>query len=129
MSFADDPKKLSDAAAFGQAGVGFIQTIVGLMEHQFAPYGQPEVGIDGAIEARDSRTRAMTGRVVFVQSKAHRGAFDDETQAEFTFRVDRRDLDYRWRSAGRPWSSSRAPRTTRPTSRSTSGHPSDGSDG
>ncbi len=50
MSFADDPKKLSDAAAFGQAGVGFIQTIVGLMEHQFAPYGQPEVGIDGAIE-------------------------------------------------------------------------------
>lgn len=101
MSFADDPKKLSDAAAFGQAGVGFIQTIVGLMEHQFAPYGQPEVGIDGAIELRDSRTRAMTGRVVFVQSKAHRGAFDDETEAGFTFRVDRRDLDY-WMEVSGP---------------------------
>jgi hypothetical protein len=101
MSFAEDPKKLSDAAAFGQAGVGFVQTIVGLMEHQFAAYGQPEVGIDGAIELRDPATRAMTGRVVFVQSKAHRGAFDDETEAEFAFRVLRRDLDY-WMEVSGP---------------------------
>jgi hypothetical protein len=101
VSFAEDPKKLSDAAAFGQAGVGFIQTMVGLMEHQFAPYGQPEVGIDGAIELRDPATRAMTGRVVFVQSKAHRGPFDDETEAVFAFRVERRDLDY-WMQVSGP---------------------------
>ena len=123
MSFAEDPKKLSDAAA-RTGRRGFIQTIVGLMEHQFAAYGQPEVGIDGAIELRDPSTRAMTGRVVFVQSKAHRGGFDDETAAGFTFRVERRDLDTGCRSADRSCSLSRAPRTTRATgstSRSTQG--------
>jgi hypothetical protein len=101
MSFAEDPKKLSDSAAFAQAGVGFIQLVVGLMEHQFAQYGQPEVGIDGAIELRDPVTRAMTGRVVFVQSKAHRGPFDDETDARFSYRVERRDLDY-WMAVSGP---------------------------
>ncbi len=35
MLFVEDPPKLTDASAFGQASVGFIQQTVGLMEHHF----------------------------------------------------------------------------------------------
>lgn len=101
MPHAEDPKLLSDAAALGQAGIGVITAKAGLMGHNFHPYGQPEVGIDGAMELRDPTTRAMTGRILFVQSKAHRGPFDDETDTQFSFRVDRRDLDY-WAEVSGP---------------------------
>lgn len=43
----------------------------------------------------------MTGRVPFVQSKAHRGPFDHEAATSFTYTVERRDLDY-WMDVSGP---------------------------
>jgi tetratricopeptide (TPR) repeat protein len=95
------PKKLTNEAVLGAAGVGLIQLVVAKMGHNFYPYGQPEVGIDGAIELREPETNAMTGRLVFVQSKAHEGAFDDETDTGFTYTARQRDLDY-WMDVSGP---------------------------
>lgn len=88
------PKKYSDAALEGGAGMGVIKTIVSLMRHNIYEAGGVEVGIDGSIELVDANSKAATGRILFFQSKAHDGAFDDETDQGFTYKVRQSDLDY-----------------------------------
>jgi hypothetical protein len=95
------PKKYSDAALEGGAGIGVIKTIVSLMRHNIYEAGGVEVGIDGSIELVDPKSKAATAKILFFQSKAHDGAFDDETDQEFTYKVRQSDLDY-WMELNNP---------------------------
>lgn len=88
-----DPKQLPPEHSRSALAMVGIESFVRQMEHEFHPFGPPETGIDGSIELSDPATRSMTGKVIFVQSRSHKGEFKDETDDGFSFPLDRRDLD------------------------------------
>jgi Domain of unknown function (DUF4365) len=59
--------------------------------------GKFDAGIDGYIELRDAKTRAMLGAHLAAQVKAY-AKFTAETAASFAFLCDQEDIDYWMRS-------------------------------
>lgn len=95
-------KTLTASAQIGDAGIALIHTIVNAMGHGWQPgNGATDVGIDGAIELRDSATGEMSGRHIYVQSKAADRPFPGENDSGFHYLCAERDLAY-WRSHPEP---------------------------
>jgi hypothetical protein len=88
-------KVFTDSARIGEAGMALIRTIVLDMGHVWSEgQGSTDVGIDGSIELRDPRTGVMSGRHVYVQSKARNTPFAGEDEHGFHYLCEQRDLDY-----------------------------------
>lgn len=85
----------------GEQGIALIHQRVLEMGFLWYPTGSVEAGIDGLIEIRDPATGVVRNSIVQVQSKATEDAFDGETDAEFFFVCDERDLDY-WLNGNAP---------------------------
>lgn len=64
------------------------------------PTPRLDVGYDGELEVRDSRTKEATGLIVKVQSKALQD-FDSETNQGFVYNCSQSDLDY-WLNSNVP---------------------------
>lgn len=94
------PKMLPDAQLIGQQGINLIEKITLDMGFSWNPTNL-DVGIDGYIEIRDPQTGAARNCIIQVQSKATSGRFTAETDSEFDFLCDERDLDY-WMHGNAP---------------------------
>jgi hypothetical protein len=78
----------------GQKSVNLIEKRVHDMGYWWYPSIVPEVGIDGHLEIRDSRTGRMTNLILQVQSKATERPWSRETKDGFDFICDEEDLQY-----------------------------------
>jgi hypothetical protein len=88
-------KTLTESAHIGDAGIALIHTIVNRMGHKWGEgAGSKDVGIDGSIELRNPATGEMSGRHIYVQSKAARNPFPGEDEDSFHYLCDERDLTY-----------------------------------
>jgi hypothetical protein len=87
------PKRLTREALLGQQGIALIESLVLEMGARWSPSGQMEVGIDGHIELFDNSGNALS-QLLLVQSKAHEGSFNRETEASFDFPCSARDVEY-----------------------------------
>lgn len=88
-------KALTESARIGDAGIALIHTIVNRMGHKWVEgSGSTDVGIDGSIELRNPATGEMSGRHIYVQSKAARNPFPSENEDSFHYLCDERDLTY-----------------------------------
>jgi Domain of unknown function (DUF4365) len=95
------PKRISRNSLLGEQGIALIHQRVLEMGYLWYPTGAVEAGIDGLIELRDPVTGAVRNSIVQVQSKATEGNFEGETDTEFFFICDERDLDY-WLNGNAP---------------------------
>jgi hypothetical protein len=98
--------KIADESGFiGQDGINLIATVVGKMRHLWTPTtGQSDKGIDGYIElCRDGENgkRVATNFIIQVQSKGTGGAWPNEDDSGFTYKVDERDLRH-WLAGNQP---------------------------
>lgn len=73
--------------------MALVHDRVSEMGHLWTPSGQVEAGIDGTIEICD-RQGTPTNSLMRVQVKATERRFTAETDANFTYLCDERDLDY-----------------------------------
>lgn len=93
------PKRISPQQITGQQGVNFVEGVVLAMGFGWHPTNQAlEAGIDGIIEIRDPETGEATNNVIQVQVKADPSRWTYETDAEFRYRCEPRDIDYWMRS-------------------------------
>ncbi len=93
-------KKISQNDLVGRRGIALIDTI--MSEIGFLWYETKlEAGIDGVIEVRDRVTEEVTNNIIQVQSKATDVDFDRETDDNFVFACDGRDLNY-WLNGNAP---------------------------
>lgn len=88
-----EPKRLPPQGLLGQQGVNLIERIVLDMGSRWIPGGPNEVGIDGFVELFEPGTGSSLGAIIGVQSKAV-SRFDAETDDAFSFRCERRDIQY-----------------------------------
>jgi hypothetical protein len=95
------PKKIHNNDIIGQSGVVLVKQRLLEMGFQFYETGSVEAGIDGIIEIRDPASGAVTNQIIQVQVKATTKAWTDETNLEFVFRCDERDLRY-WLNGNAP---------------------------
>lgn len=95
------PKRVTKPSIVGEQGIALIHQRVLDMGYLWYPTGSLEAGIDGLIELRDPDTRVVRNCIVQVQSKATGERFDNETDSEFVFVCDERDLDY-WLNGNGP---------------------------
>lgn len=86
-------KKYTSQSLTGQKGVNIIEGIVLEMGFVWNPTNL-EAGIDGTIEIRDDKTEEATNFIIQVQSKATSKSFSSETNKEFEYVCNERDLDY-----------------------------------
>ena len=86
-------KQFSNQSRLGQQGINLIEEIVLAMKSRWVPGGPGEVGIDGYIELFDPTTAEAVGRVLAVQSKAVT-TFDGDTDKEFVYSCNTRDIEY-----------------------------------
>jgi len=86
-------KKIPTTMVTGQKGVNLIESIVLSMGYAWHPTGSLEAGIDGFIELCDPVSRRALGSFVGVQSKVL-STLTQETDTNFTYTCDERDLDY-----------------------------------
>jgi len=84
----------------GDKGIALIHRIVNDMDFVWNAL-HLEAGIDGIIEIRDSVTAEVSNCIIQVQSKAGQSYFKAETDSEFEFLCDERDLDY-WMRGNAP---------------------------
>src|SRR4051794_9835590 len=93
-------KKVTQSQMTGDAGEVLVHRRVLEMGYIYhAP--RRDIGIDGHIELRDSRSEEMLPGTVKVQSKGSDRPFPGETDEGFHFVVDKADLE--------PWLTSNAP--------------------
>ena len=86
----------------GTQGEAFVRERANAMGFLFAPYGQPEAGIDGLLELRDPVTGIVSGKLVAAQVKStDDGRYTAETDGGFEYLLDGRDLEY-WKSSNLP---------------------------
>jgi hypothetical protein len=86
----------------GSQGEAFVRERAHDMGFLFNPYGQPEAGIDGLLELRDSVTGEVKGQLVAAQVKTRDdGAYTAETDTAFEYLLDPRDVEY-WRQSNLP---------------------------
>ena len=96
------PKKLSDQAFTGQAGVNLIERrLLGMGYAWRAGNASMDAGIDGYVELRDPATGAALNLMLQVQSKATKGPWIAETDAAFEYVCEERDLAY-WMGGNAP---------------------------
>src|SRR5258708_5085053 len=94
-------KRIPKNSVIGELGIALIHQRVLQMGYLWYPTGGLEAGIDGLIELRDPATGVVRNSIVQVQSKATDTSFDGETEADFFFVCDERDLDY-WLNGNAP---------------------------
>jgi hypothetical protein len=86
----------------GSQGEALVRERANGMGFLFNPYGQPEAGIDGLLELRDTATGEVKGELVAVQIKTRDdGAYTAETDSSFEYLLDMRDVEY-WRQSNLP---------------------------
>jgi Domain of unknown function (DUF4365) len=86
----------------GSQGEAFVREPAHDMGFLFNPYGQPEAGIDGLLELRNSVTGEVKGQLVGAQLKTRdEGAYTAETDTAFEYLLDPRDVEY-WRQSNLP---------------------------
>jgi hypothetical protein len=95
------PKRVDHRKITGQLGVNLIERTVLRMKYLWHPSNSElDVGIDGVIEVCDPATGEATNCIVQVQSKSL-SQFTAETDSQFEFLCDQRDLDY-WLAGNTP---------------------------
>jgi hypothetical protein len=94
-------KKITESQMIGDQGVALIKTRVLAMGLLWYESGGTEAGIDGTIEMRDGRTGEATNEIVQVQSRATAGEFTAETDTNFEYLCNERDLAY-WMGGNAP---------------------------
>jgi hypothetical protein len=94
------PKRHPQTALTGRLGVNLIERIVTRMGHAWNE-STVDVGIDGTIELCRPDTREALNRVVLVQSKATQARFPKESDEEFEWPCDARDIDH-WMGGNTP---------------------------
>jgi len=93
------PKRITQQQITGQQGVNFVEGVVLEMGFGWHPTNQAlEAGIDGIIEIRDPETGEATNNIIQVQVKATNRRWVYESNVEFTYRCEPRDIDYWMRS-------------------------------
>jgi len=86
----------------GQQGINLIATTVAEMGYLWTPTtGHSDAGIDGYIEIRRTDTGEATNFILQVQSKATAREWENETDEDFNFRCEERDLVY-WLQGNAP---------------------------
>lgn len=90
-------KTIHDNTFIGEDGIAVVQRTLMMMRFAWQPTGAFDAGIDGYIELRDSKTKAMLGAHLGAQVKA-RARFTAETDNGFEFLCDQEDVDYWMRS-------------------------------
>ena len=93
-------KQIGRGDMTGDKGIALIHRIVNDMDFVWNAL-HLEAGIDGIIEIRDSVTAEVSNCIIQVQSKAGQSYFKAETDSEFEFLCDERDLDY-WMRGNAP---------------------------
>jgi hypothetical protein len=93
-------KFLREQQLLGSRGIALIAECVSEMGLVWRATSEHDVGIDGEIEIRDTRTRKMSGLLIKVQSKAVTD-FKNETSEFFDYWPEQRDVDY-WLSVNLP---------------------------
>jgi hypothetical protein len=93
-------KKISRSDIIGNKGIALIHRLVLDMGFVWNSTGL-EAGIDGYIEIRDEATGEVANCILQVQSKATAASFAGETDTDFHFVCDERDLDY-WLGGNAP---------------------------
>jgi hypothetical protein len=86
-------KRIGQGDITGALGVNIVERRVLEMGFLWYPSGGVEAGIDGRLEIRNEDAE-VTNLIISVQSKATNGAFDGETDTEFTYTCTERDLRY-----------------------------------
>jgi hypothetical protein len=94
-------KRIPRNSIIGEQGIALIHQRVLEMGYLWYPTGGLEAGIDGVIELRDPSTGTVTNSIVQVQSKATEANFEGETDQEFFYVCEERDLDY-WLNGNAP---------------------------
>jgi hypothetical protein len=94
-------KKITESQMIGDRGVALIKTRVLGMGHLWYESGGTEAGIDGTIEIRDPKSGHATNQIIQVQSRATSSRFTAETDNDFQYLCDERDLAY-WRGGNAP---------------------------
>lgn len=93
-------KVLTDNQLLGERGIALIAELITKLGFVWRPTSVLDSGIDGEIEIRDKRTGAVSGLLLKVQSKAVSN-FPRESDTEFEYAVEQRDLDY-WQAHNVP---------------------------
>jgi hypothetical protein len=96
------PKKLTSTAVLGERGINLIESVALEMHCAWHPTNTAlDVGLDGWIELADPGTEAALGLIIFVQSRATAGRFQNETDESFEYLCKERDLNY-WLNVNGP---------------------------
>lgn len=96
------PKKLTEQALIGQAGINLVERRLLDMGYAWHPGNAAlDAGIDGYVELRDQSTGAALNLVLQLQSKATKSPWIAETDASFEFVCEERDLAY-WMGGNAP---------------------------
>jgi hypothetical protein len=96
------PKRLSEQAFIGQAGINLIERRLLEMGYAWhAGNASMDAGIDGYVELRDQTTAAALNLVLQVQSKATTRPWAAETASSFEYVCEERDLAY-WLGGNAP---------------------------
>lgn len=94
-------KRIGQGDIVGREGIHLIGLIAARMGLLWTERPAPEAGIDGFIEIRDSVTGEVFNTYVFVQSKAGKSYFRNETDSSFDYYADDADIEY-WTSGNVP---------------------------
>ncbi|ANL23167.1 hypothetical protein AMJ96_CH03493 [Rhizobium sp. N113] len=95
-------KKLSAQQIIGRRGAHLFSERVLSAGLSFHETGALDTGIDGFVELRDTETQEVKAQYVSVQIKTQeKGGFVEETDSQFAYRCEQKDLDY-WISSNIP---------------------------
>jgi hypothetical protein len=95
-------KKITRGQVAGSQGEAFVREKANAMGFLFSPYSQPEAGIDGLLELRDSVSGIVSGRLVAVQVKTTDDQpYTAESDTGFEYLMDANDVEY-WRGCNLP---------------------------
>ena len=98
----DVAKKISEQAIIAEQGVNLVARRVLAMGFAWHPTTAAfDSGIDGIIELRDRDTHDALNLIIQVQVKSTRGRWPRETDIDFDFLCEERDLNY-WRQGNAP---------------------------